>query len=81
MNQQFFEKVLPTQGNICVVGIKDGAVRPKFFGYIDDAIEQMVAFDKDDYNTFFALGTFEGYQRKANACLYLRSFLDRKSVV
>ena len=74
MNQQFFEKVLPTQGNICVVGIKEGAVRPKFFGYIDEAIRQMETFDRDDYNTFFALGTFEGYQRKANSCLYLRSF-------
>ena len=73
-NQQFFEKVLPTQGNICVVGIKDGAVRAKFFEYLDEAITQIAQFDADDANTFFALGTFEGYQRKAKECVALRSF-------
>ena len=74
MNKQFFQKVLPTQGRICVVGIKEGAVRPKFFEDIDPAIEQMETFDKDDFNTFFALGTFEGMKRTANACIFMRSF-------
>lgn len=73
-NQQFFEKVLPTQGNICVVGIKDGAVRPKFFEYLSDAIEEIATLDQADFNTFFAVGTFEGYQRKASSCIFLRSF-------
>ena len=72
--QQFFEKVLPTQGNICVVGIKDDSVRPKFFGYLDEAIDQMTQFDQDDFNTFFAVGTFDGYQRKASSCIFMRSF-------
>jgi hypothetical protein len=74
MNKQFFEKVLPTQGNICVVGIKDKSVKPRFVDDIDSAIEQMVAFDKDNYNTFFALGTFEGYERKAAGCIFMRAF-------
>jgi len=74
MNKQFFEKVLPAQGNICVVGIKDKSVKPRFVDDIDSAIEQMVAFDKDDYNTFFALGTFEGYERKAAGCIFMRAF-------
>lgn len=73
-NQQFFEKVLPTQGNICVVGIKDGAVRPKFFEYLSEAIDQITLFDRGDFNTFFAVGTFEGYQRKAASCIFMRSF-------
>lgn len=73
-NQQFFEKVLPTQGNICVVGIRGDAVRPKFFGYLDEAIEQIAQFDADDYNTFFAVGTYEGYQRKARECVAIRAF-------
>jgi len=72
--QQFFEKVLPTQGNICVVGIKDQQVRPKFFGYLEEALEQITLFDRDDFNTFFAVGTFDGYQRKASACIFMRSF-------
>lgn len=74
MNKQFFEKVLPTQGNICVVGIKDGTVRPKFADDIDDAIQQMQGFVQGDWNTFFALGTFEGMSRKADACVFMRSF-------
>ena len=74
MNKQFFEKVLPTQGNICVVGIKDGTVRPKFADDIDDAIQQMQGFVQGNWNTFFALGTFEGMSRKADACVLMRSF-------
>ena len=34
----------------------------------------MAAFDEGDYNTFFALGTFQGYQRKAVACIAMRAF-------
>lgn len=74
MNQQFFEKVLPTQGNICVVGIKGEAVRPKFFEELGPAIEQMETLDREDFNTFFALGTFEGMRRRAEACIFMRSF-------
>lgn len=74
MNQQFFEKVLPTQGNICVVGIKGEIVRPKFFDNIPDAMTQMAKLDGDDFNTFFALGTFEGMKRRADACIFMRSF-------
>ena len=73
-NEQFFDAVIPTTGNICVVGIKEDAVRPKFFGDLASALEQIQNFDADDYNTFFALGTFEGYRRKASECSYLRSF-------
>lgn len=72
--KQFFEKVLPTQGNICVVGIKGDIVRPKFSDNIDEALEHINAFDRGDFNTFFATGTFEGYQRKAASCVFQRSF-------
>jgi hypothetical protein len=73
-NEQFFDAVIPTQGNICVVGIKGETVRPKFFSDLASALEQIQLFDQDDYNTFFALGTFEAYRRKADSCLFLRSF-------
>ena len=73
MNKQFFEKVLPTQGNICVFGLKQGP-KPKWAETIDEAIELMKEFDADNWNTFFALGTFEGLQRKANECIFMRSF-------
>lgn len=72
--KQFYEKVLPTQGNICIVGIKGEVVRPKFFDSLDDAINQIEAFDKNDFNTFFGTGTFEGYQRKATASVFHRAF-------
>ena len=49
-------------------------MRPKFFGDLASVLEQIQNFDADDYNTFFALGTFEGYRRKASECTYLRSF-------
>lgn len=65
---------MPTQGNICVVGIKGDIVRPKFSDNIDEALEQINAFDRGDFNTFFATGTFEGYQRKAASCVFQRSF-------
>ena len=74
MNKQFFQKVLPTQGNICVVGIKDEVVRPRFFSDLDQAIEQMEKFDRENLNTYFALGTFEGMKRRADACIAMRSF-------
>ena len=74
MNKQFFQKVLPTQGNICVVGIKGEAVRPRFFQDLDEAIEQMQKFDSDDFNTYFALGTFEGMKRRADGCTAMRAF-------
>lgn len=72
--KQFYEKVLPTQGNICVVGMKGDVVRPKFFDNLDDALNQIESFDKENCNTFFGVGTFEGYQRKAAACIFHRAF-------
>lgn len=74
MDKQFLEAVLPTHGNICVMGLKDKFPKHRFSETVDDAIVNMEKFDKDDYNTFFALGTFEGYERKAEQCLYMRSF-------
>lgn len=74
MNKQFFQKVLPTQGNICIVGIKGDTVRPRFFEDLDSATAHMEALDKEDFNTFFAVGTFEGMRRKADACILMRAF-------
>ena len=72
--KQFYEKVLPTQGNICVVGIKGDVVRPKFYDDLDGALNQIEAFDKEENNAFFGVGTFEGYQRKAASCIFQRAF-------
>ena len=44
--KQFYEKVLPTQGNICVVGIKGDVVRPKFYDDLDGALNQIEALDR-----------------------------------
>lgn len=72
--KQFFEKVLPTQGNICVVGMKGDVIRPKFSDNLDDALDHINGFDQGDFNTFFAPGTFEGYQRKSASCVFHKSF-------
>lgn len=84
MNQEFFEKVLPTQGNnYCVLGIKkipkgDKEIEigiPRFFSTLQQAMKQMETFDNDPKcNTFFALGKFEGERRKATGCMFLKSF-------
>ena len=74
MTKQFFEKVLPTQGNMCVLGISDGNIKPKWAEDIDGLMKLVEEFDKNNWNTFFALGTFEGLQRKANECIFMRSF-------
>lgn len=75
MNKQFFEKVLPTQGNYCVVSIStDGIVQPRFSESLDDALETLELFNSRSLNAYFALGTFSGLRRKAEDCLYMRSF-------
>lgn len=72
--KQFYEKVVATQGNICIVGIMGEAVRPKFFDDLDAALDQIEKFDKEDFNAYFGTGTFDGFRRKAQFCLFQRSF-------
>jgi hypothetical protein len=79
MLKQFYEKALATQGVYCATGIEQseagkGKVTNKFAENIDDLLKQVEVFKKKGWNTYVALGTFEGYSRKKDDCLYFRSF-------
>jgi len=74
MLKQFYEKALPTQGVYCISGIdKNGKVSNRFAETLDDVIDKIDRI-KSNQNTFVALGSFDGYSRKAVDCLFVRSF-------
>ena len=75
MLKQFYEKALPTQGVYCVSGLdNDKRLRNHFAETLDKAFELIEKCKSRGVNTFVALGSFEGYSRKADDCLFLRSF-------
>jgi hypothetical protein len=75
MNQQFFEKVLPTQGNICVAGITtDGKIQPFLTADFDVALSQLESFARKGVNVYFTPATYEGMRRKAYESVYVKSF-------
>jgi hypothetical protein len=76
MIKEFYEKALPSQGVYCATGIDPngkGAVN-KFAETLDELVELIEKFKAKGVNTFAAMGTFEGFSRKADDCLYLKSF-------
>ena len=74
MLKQFYEKALPTQGVYCISGIdKNGKVSNRFAETLDDVFDKIDRI-KSNQNTFVALGSFDGYSRKAVDCLFVRSF-------
>lgn len=74
MNANFLETVLPTQGNYCAVGIGEGSTVQRFAETLDSLKEQAEKLISRNLNVYYALGTFEGHTRKAEECIYLRSF-------
>ena len=75
MLKQFYEKALPSQGVYCITSIgADKKVTNKFAETLDGVFEQIEKFKAKQLNTFVALGTFDGFSRKAEDCLFLRSF-------
>jgi len=77
MLKQFYEKALATQGVYCATGIEPGEagkVTNKFAENLDDLIKQIELIKKKGWNAYVALGTFEGYSRKKDDCIYYRSF-------
>ena len=65
MLKQFYEKALPTQGVYCISGIdKNGKVSNRFAETLDDVLSTIERLKKTQ-NVFVALGSFEGYSRKA----------------
>jgi hypothetical protein len=75
MLKQFYEKALPTQGVYCISGIDSTKkITNRFAETLDDAFALIEKFKDKQVNTFVALGTFDGYSRKADDCLFVRSF-------
>jgi len=75
MLKQFYEKALPSQGVYCITSIgTDKKVTNKFAETLDEVIEQVERLKAKNLNTFVALGTFDGFSRKADDCLFMRSF-------
>ena len=79
MLKQFYEKALATQGVYCATGIEPGEagkakVTNKFAENLDDLLKHVESIKKKGWNAYVALGTFEGYSRKKDDCIYFRSF-------
>lgn len=79
MLKQFYEKALPSQGVYCVSGIDQATKKTtnRFAETLEDVFKLVDKFKKQNLNVFVALGSFDGYSRKADNCLFFRSlFID-----
>lgn len=77
MTKQFYEKVLPSQGVYCVVGIRDEKVLHRFAETLDGLISNIQLFKDEGSNVYFALSTFDGHTRRAENALVCKSlFID-----
>ena len=74
MLKQFYEKALPSQGVYCVSGLSNGRMANRFTETLDGVLEEIKYLKDRKADVFVALGTFEGYSRKADDCLFVRSF-------
>jgi Domain of unknown function (DUF927) len=75
MNKEFFEKIFPSQGNVCVAGIsKDKIITPRFVDSPDKALSLVQSFIDKEVNVHFTPGTYEGMRRKQEDCVWVKSF-------
>jgi len=75
MNKEFFEKIFPSQGNVCIAGItKEKTIIPRFVDSVDKAIALAQAFIDKESNVYFTPGTYEGMRRKQEDCVWVKSF-------
>ena len=74
MLKQFYEKALPSQGIYCVGAVINDRMKHHFAKTLDEAITTIEKLKDDGYDLFMAMGTFQGFSRKADDCLFLRSF-------
>ena len=77
MINEFYKKVLPTEGVYCIATIKD-RVKHYFVESIEEIEPQIEKLkSKEDLNIYVAVGSFDGYSRKAENALYFKSlFID-----
>lgn len=76
MLKQFYEKALPSQGVYCVSGIdpNNNKITNRFAETLEDVFELVEKFKKKKVNVYVAPASFEGFSRKAESCVYVRSF-------
>jgi hypothetical protein len=77
MYKQFLEAVLPSQGNYCIFTLTNGKPKTRFAenGSIEDASKFIEAFKQQPpTNIYFALSSFDGFSRKADDSIYIKSF-------
>lgn len=75
MNKEFFEKIFPSQGNVCIAGItKDKQIIPRFVDSVDKALALAQSFIDKGTNVYFTPGTYEGMRRKQIDCVWVKSF-------
>jgi hypothetical protein len=76
MLKQFYEKALPRQGVYCVSGLdpQTKKLTNRFAETLDDVFVLIKKTEDMSHNVYVALGTFDGYSRKAEDCLFYRSF-------
>lgn len=80
MDKEFFQKIVPAQGNICIAGIEKkvqgvkAKITPKFTTDIDRALEIAQTFVNNGLNAYFTPGTYEGESRKAEDCIWVKAF-------
>jgi hypothetical protein len=75
MNKQFFEKIFPSQGNLCIAAIRqDGVTIPRFPVDIDAALVVAQNFIDQKHNVYFTPGTYSGNRRRQVECLYVKAF-------
>lgn len=76
MLKQFYEKALPRQGVYCVTGIDPNTERAKnrFAESLEDVFKEIEKTKSRGENVYVALGSFDGYSRKADSCIFYRSF-------
>jgi hypothetical protein len=58
--KRFLQSVLPREGWYCVLAIhsETGRRKQKFYDSIDHLMDANIAFDQNEYNAYYAVGTF-----------------------
>ena len=76
MLKQFYEKALPRQGVYCVSGIDQATKKTvnRFAETLDEVFTEIEKQKAKQQNVYVALGSFDGFSRKADNCIFFRSF-------
>ena len=76
MLKQFYEKVLPRQGVYCVSGIDQATkkITNRFAETLDEIFPLIEKFKEKKQNVYVAPGSFDGFSRKAENCIFYKSF-------